>query len=201
MDVNYDPESPDAAPLDGGADAHGEPGFDLRPRTSAEAGAGSAAGGRDRRRRFVAVGALAAVLVALAAVLFIGLNDAATFFRNVDEAVEMREELQGERFRMQGNVVEDSVVETDNGVDFVLTFNSVEVPVTHTGTPPELFGPDIPVVLEGTFAGETFESDEILIRHDNEYDEEHEDRIDEAERDAQALPARTTDATVGGSVG
>ena len=34
--------------------------------------------------------------------------------------------------------------------------------------------------------GERFSSDEILIRHDNEYDEEHPDRINDAERDAQA---------------
>lgn len=183
MDVNYDPESPDATAPDDSPGPHGGPGFDLRPRTSAgDAGDHS---GRDTRR-YVAIGALVAVLVALAAVLFIGLNDAATFFYNVDEAVAQRHDLEGERFRMQGNVVDGSVTETADGVDFVITFNSVEVPVHHTGTPPELFGPEIPVVIEGSFDGEVFRSDEILVRHDNEYDEEHPDRVDKAERDAQA---------------
>ncbi|MEZ5238460.1 MAG: cytochrome c maturation protein CcmE [Microthrixaceae bacterium] len=195
MDVNDDPESPDAAPLDSDGGASG---FDLRPRTSApDAGPG----GARSRRRYLAIGALVAVLVALGAVLVVGLNDAATFFRNVDEAVEMRDELQGERFRMQGNVVEGSVTETDDGVDFVISYHSVEVPVRHTGTPPELFGPDIPVVLEGTFSGEVFESDEILIRHDNEYDEENPERIDEAERDAQASAARKSAPADRGATG
>ncbi len=188
MDVTDDPESPDATALDesaGGPDAHGPgaPRFDLSPRTS---GADSRGGSARNTRRYVAIAALVGVLVALAAVLFIGLNDAATFFYNVDEAVAQRHDLEGERFRMQGNVVDGSVTETADGVDFVITFNSVEVPVHHTGTPPELFGPEIPVVIEGSFDGEVFRSDEILVRHDNEYDEEHPDRVDKAERDAQA---------------
>lgn len=186
MDVNDDPESPDAAAPDDLAGPDGTPGFDLRPRTSASP---DISGRRSNTRRNVAIGALVALLVALAAVLFIGLNDAATFFYNVDEAVAQRQDLAGERFRMQGNVVPGSVVETADGVDFVITFNSVEVPVHHTGTPPELFGSEIPVVIEGSFEGETFSSDEILIRHDNEYDEDHPDRIDDAERDAQAAPS------------
>jgi cytochrome c-type biogenesis protein CcmE len=185
VDVNDDPESPDAAPPEDLLGPDGEPGFDLRPRTSAAADTG---GPRSNTRRNVAIGALVAVLVALAAVLFVGLNDAATFFYNVDEAVEQRQDLEGERFRMQGNVVEGSVAESADGVDFLITFNSVEVPVHHTGTPPELFGPEIPVVIEGSFEGETFASDEILVRHDNEYDEEHPERIDDAENDAQAAP-------------
>ncbi|MFV0316765.1 MAG: cytochrome c maturation protein CcmE [Microthrixaceae bacterium] len=191
MDVTDDPESPDAAPLDlsDGASAPAG-GFDLAPRGTAAEDTGSQ--GPRVARRYVAIGLLVVLLAALGYVLFVGLNDASTFFYNVDEAVDMRDQLAGERFRMQGNVMDGSVVETADGVDFVLSFGGVEVPVSHTGTPPELFGPDIPVVLEGSFGGdgEGFRSDEILIRHDNEYDEEHPDRVDDAERDAQASGGR-----------
>lgn len=175
-----DPESPDAAPLDGGAAS-----FDLTPRT------GPGTGGRGSRgtRTYVAIGALVALLGALGFVLFQGLNDAATFFHNVDEAVARRDDLGTDRFRMQGNVVDGTVQETAEGVSFVISFDGAEVPVQHTGTPPELFGPDIPVVIEGNFTEDGFASDEILIRHDNTYDEEHPDRIADAERDAQAAPA------------
>ncbi len=185
MDVTDDPESPDAAPIDGAA-------FDLTPRT---APAGASAGSSRSSRRALAVGALVVLLAALGYVLFEGLNDAATFFYNVDEAVAQRSDLQGERFRMQGNVVDGTVEETDSGVNFVIKFNDVEVPVQHTGTPPELFGPDIPVVLEGTFEGDTYISDQILIRHDNTYDEENPDRIADANRDAQATGADLGDPT------
>ena len=138
-----------------------------------------------------AIGALALLVVGLGYVLFQGLNDAATFFYNVDEAVEQRDSLADDRFRMQGNVVEGSIEETGAGVDFVITYNDVEMDVTHTGTPPELFGTGIPVVIEGRFEGAGFASDEILIRHDNTYDEENPERIDEAERDAQAFGSTT----------
>ncbi len=180
MDVNDDPESPDAAAPEGLDAPEGGPAFDLRPRTGAAPTAT-----RSNTRKYMAIGALAAILVALAAVLFIGLNDAATFFYNVDEAVAQRNQLEGERFRMQGNVVDDSVSETADGVNFVITYGGVKVPVHNTGTPPELFGPDIPIVIEGSFDGDTFQSDEILVKHDNEYDADHPDRVKDAERDAQ----------------
>ena len=203
MDVNDDPESPDAAPLDPapvggpaeGAGAAAASEFALRPRVSpTEAGSSpSGASGPNPAasspvKRYLAIGVLVAILAALGFVLYVGLSDAATFFYNVDEAADQSDQLLGERFRMQGNVVEGSVTETDDGVDFVITYGGVDMPVSHTGTPPELFGPDIPVVIEGSLIdnGERFSSDEILIRHDNEYDEEHPDRINDAERDAQA---------------
>lgn len=194
MDVNDDPESPDAAPLDASDDAQGPDGtdFDLKPRT-----AESADGSTTNSRRWVAIAALVVLVAGLGYVLFQGLNDAATFFYNVDEAVDQRGDLEDERFRMQGNVVDGTIEETGTGVTFVISFGGVDMPVTHTGTPPELFGTGIPVVIEGTFEGDGFASDEILIRHDNEYDEDNPERIDEAERDAQAFSDDSGDPGVG----
>ena len=180
MDVNPsvadDPESPDAAEV-----APASERLDLRPRTAQHAA------DRSRRpwRAGLAVGALVLVVGALVAVLVTGLRDASTFFYNVDEAAARQDDLTGERFRMQGNVVPGSVTTTEDGVSFVITYAGAEVPVDHVGDPPELFGPQIPVVLEGTFEGDRFASDEILIRHDNTYDEANPDRIQQAEQDAQ----------------
>lgn len=167
-----DPESPDAAP---------PPTLDLSPATGRHAGSAH----RSRRRNVVGLVLLALVVVGLAVVLLNGLNDAATFFYNVDEALERRDELEGDRFRMQGNVVPGSVEETPEGVSFTIRFGGAEIDVDHVGDPPELFGPRIPVVLEGTFEGDRFASDQILIRHDSSYDEENPERIREAERDAK----------------
>jgi cytochrome c-type biogenesis protein CcmE len=173
-----DPESPDAAPEQG---AGGDAQFDLTPRTTAA----PSKDGTGSKRRWVAIGALVAIAAALAFVLLRGIGDAATFFYNVDEAVARKDELGDDRFRMQGNVAYGTVEETDGGVSFVLRFNGAEVPVEHTGTPPELFGPEIPVVLEGRFVGDHFASDEILIKHDSSYDEENPDRIHDAEADVE----------------
>jgi cytochrome c-type biogenesis protein CcmE len=175
VDPRDDIESSDAAPVVGTDVPEGGE-FDLTPRTSAaHARSGSP------NRRYAAIAVVVVLVGALGFVLYKGLDEASTFFYNVDEALEIRDELKGERFRMQGSVVEDSVEETPEGVTFVLAFNGETVEVDHTGTPPELFGPDIPVVVEGEFHDAVFMSDEILVKHDASYDEEHPERIRAAE--------------------
>lgn len=155
--------------------------FDLTPRTSAAAPSSGSG------RKWLAVGGVGLVVVALAFVLFNGLRSASTFFYNVDEAVAQKSTLETTRFRMQGNVVDGTVKSTDGGVDFVIKYKDAQVPVHHVGDPPELFGPKIPVVLEGAFAanGKKFESDQILIRHDSTYDEKNKDRVRQANQDAK----------------
>ena len=167
-----DPESPDAETPE-----H----FDLTPRPAA-----APSGAPRRSRTWLAVGGLGVVVAALAVVLFNGLRDASTFFYNVDEAVAKQSSLGTRRFRMQGNVVAGTVRSSADGVDFVVRYRDTRVPVRHVGDPPELFGPKIPVVLEGAFAadGRSFESDQILIRHDNTYDEKNSERVREANKDA-----------------
>ena len=159
-----DPESADAAPVVAAER------LDVTPRTT-EPVTGSS--GRGRGRVYAAVGALVVVVVGLGLVLFNGLRDASTFFYNVDEAVAKQSSLQGERIRVQGNVVDGTVHKTSAGVSFVLRFDGKELAVDHVGDPPELFGPKIPVVLEGSLKGNTFHSDQILIRHDANYDEKN----------------------------
>lgn len=173
MDVTRDDdESQDAQ---NGPDA----GFDLRPRAS---GSGSTSG--SNTRKFVAIGGLVVLVVALGAVLFNGLTDAALFYYNVDEAVAKHDELGDQRFRMQGNVIDGSIVESDTGVEFTLAFGDEQVQVVNSGAPPELFSPKIPVIVEGEFVGDEFHSDQILIRHDSTYDEDNPERIREANDDA-----------------
>ena len=179
-----DPESSDAAELDestGPAPAGGSETLELTPETARHA---EGAGRRRNPKAMFAIGALVVIVIALGAVLFTGLRDASTFFYNVDEAVQQRDTLSGDRIRMQGNVVPGSVERTADGVRFVISYNGVTVPVDHVGDPPELFGPKIPVVLEGTFTGDRFSSDAILIRHDSSYDEKNPGRVRDAQRDA-----------------
>ena len=127
--------------------------------------------------------AIAAVVVALGVVAFQGLTNATVYFYNVDEAVEMRDELGDRTFRLQGTVVDDSVESHDSEVRFQVTYNGVTADVVHVGSPPEMFAPGIPVVVGGQWSddGAVFESDEILVKHTEQYEEEHEDRLDDAE--------------------
>jgi cytochrome c-type biogenesis protein CcmE len=163
VDVSHDEgESPDAG---------NAPPLDLTPRTT-PAG---------RRRGLAASLVLVAVVAALALIAVKALGDASLFFLNADEAVEQREDLGTDRFRLQGTVVDDSVEETDDGVAFQVAFNGATVDVVHRGDPPELFQPGIPVVLEGHWDGEVYASDRILVKHSSEYEAENEDRLREAD--------------------
>lgn len=171
-----DPESADASTVV-------EDRLDVTPRTGVESGPASGRGGRTRT--YVAVGCVAAIVVGLGVVLFNGLQGASTFFYNVDEVVAKQPSLQGERIRVQGNVVDGTVHKTAEGVSFVLRFDGKELAVDHVGDPPELFGPKIPVVLEGSLKGDTFHSDQILIRHDANYDEKNKGRVADAKTDAE----------------
>ena len=152
-------------------DGDAPPELDLTPRT---------AEGR-RRRGVPAAIILVVVVAALGFIAIKALGDASLFFLNADEAVDQREDLGTDRFRLQGTVVEDSVDETDDGVTFEVEFNDVTVDVVHRGDPPELFQPGIPVVLEGHWDGEVYASDRILVKHSSEYEAEHEDRLQDAD--------------------
>jgi cytochrome c-type biogenesis protein CcmE len=127
-----------------------------------------------RRRLWLAGGV---VVVALGFLVAQGLGNATLYFRTADEAVEQRDSLAGRRFRIQGDVVPGTISQTGNDVSFTLTKNNVEVPVRHRGDPPELFQPGIPVVLEGHFEGQVFDSDRILVKHSETYTAENPERV------------------------
>lgn len=172
MSVRDDPESVDASePAD----------LDVTPRAPRP----TRGTGRRGARTWAAAGILVLAVGALGVVVFNGLNDAATFYYDVDEALERQGELGEDRFRMQGNVVPGTIVETDVGVDFTIAYRDGEVPVRHVGDPPELFNTEIPIIIEGSFTDDGFASDEILIRHDATYEEENDARLRDARQDAE----------------
>jgi cytochrome c-type biogenesis protein CcmE len=152
-------------------------GLDLTPREVAPARSASA----DRGRRVAILGALGVLVVALVFMAYQGLNNATVFFRNVDEAVAERDSIGDRRFRLQGRVVDGSLESDGTSVTFTVEHAGVQAAVRHVGDPPELFQASIPVVLEGTWSdeGEWFESDRILVKHEEEYEAENPERTDE----------------------
>ncbi len=131
--------------------------------------------GQRRRRRLWLAGSI--VVAALGFLVVQGLGNATVYFRTADEAVAQRATLGTRRFRLEGTVVSGSVSESRGDVAFRVANNGVEVPVVHRGDPPEMFRPDIPVVLEGHFAGQGFASDRILVKHSETYEADHPERV------------------------
>jgi cytochrome c-type biogenesis protein CcmE len=191
---------------------------ELTPRTGPTAAPGETAGPGLREtggrrppsaRRLPVIVTLVVIVGIAGFVVVNALGNATMFFRNADEAVVDRGELGTSRFRLQGTVEGDTIERTGDGVSFVVTYNGAEVAVHHRGDPPELFEPDIPVVLEGRYAlpaggdpdGDAgalmaatapedllFESDRMLVKHTEEYQADEGDRLKQAEEGGNVAP-------------
>ena len=180
------------------ADAGPMPAPDLTPRSLPAA----------RRRRWLPMLLVGAIVVLIGVVIANGLGDASLFFRNVDEAVAERDSLGERRFRLQGTVVPGTAVETtvadEPVVMFTVNYDGVEADIVHRGDPPQLFQDAVPVVLEGHWVqglpagvssfdggandGWYFASDEMLVKHDNEYVADNGERLDDAVEGGGADP-------------
>ncbi|MEE9417766.1 MAG: cytochrome c maturation protein CcmE [Acidimicrobiales bacterium] len=182
------PDMIDPDGLEAGADDY-TPLGDLTPRPPST----------KRDRKLLPAAILVLVVVALGAIVTQGLLNGTLFFHEVDDAVAERSELGTERFRMLGVPVEGSITETKLGentaVAFTVVFDDVVADVVHVGDPPQLFQPEVPVTLEGHWVhgdapvgsfvhgandGWWFQSDRMLVKHDNDYRNDNEDRISEA---------------------
>jgi cytochrome c-type biogenesis protein CcmE len=114
---------------------------------------------------------LAGLAVVIAGVLAFGdLNGSLVYYLTPTEAVAQRADFDGgRRFRLAGSVAPGSVAEVGDTVAFTMTDGTTAVAVAHTGVPPQLFQERIDVVVEGTWQGELFRSDTMLVKHDENY--------------------------------
>jgi cytochrome c-type biogenesis protein CcmE len=120
----------------------------------------------------VAIGGCVVAVVAIV-VLAVVLSENVVYFRTVTEAVNNRKDEGTSRFRLAGGVVDHSIVQTHDGVNFEVTDGRNTVVVHHDGDTPALFKNGAPVVVEGHWASTAnnapFDSDRILIKHGADY--------------------------------
>jgi cytochrome c-type biogenesis protein CcmE len=137
--------------------------------------------GARRRRTSRRVLLVFAVLAAAAVFLLVeGLGSSLNYFDTVDQALAHRGTLGTTTFRLEGTVVPGSIRPTATGADFAIAEGPHVVHVTNTGSPPQLFQANIPVVVEGHFTSPTstrFVSDSILVKHSADYIEQHPGRV------------------------
>ena len=128
----------------------------------------------NRYLRFVIPGI---VLVAILVFLLVNLSASLVYY-NTPAEVQTRD-ASSERLRLGGRVEPGSVSQTDETVMFNVQDCDTFVAVVHKGAPPQLFQEGIGVVLEGTWDGAVFESDTMLVKHDEQY------RSDDTEYDTE----------------
>jgi cytochrome c-type biogenesis protein CcmE len=121
---------------------------------------------------------VAAVLVGAFAFLLVeGLGSSLNYFETVDQALAHKSALGSQTFRLEGVVVPGTVHHIRGGVSFVAAGAKHTVDVVNHGNPPQLFQPDIPVVVVGHFAGASFVSDQLIVDHSAQYTQEHPNRV------------------------
>ena len=75
-----------------------------------------------------------------------------------------------ERIKLGGFVVSDSVQKGELGAtEFMITDGNVTMKINFDGFIPELFQDEMGVILDGYFSNDIFYSDDMLVKHDNEY--------------------------------
>ena len=102
-----------------------------------------------------AIAALALIVVALALLVVKGLTGALNYYDTVDEALHHRGLLGTTTFNLEGTVVPGSITATAVGTNFTIKGDHGTVYVENTGTPPQLFAANIPVVVSGHFTSTT----------------------------------------------
>ena len=143
-------------------------------------------------RKWVSIGMLVVVLAAGGVVLTKFLTSSLDYYCNVDEVGRKSGCEAGRRLRIQGTV-EEGTLSTSKGVTtFGITFNKVTKKVVYDGDPGGLFQECIPVVVHGTFdaATDTFNGDEVEVKHSNEYEAKNKTRLDQSETESAACSQR-----------
>jgi cytochrome c-type biogenesis protein CcmE len=121
---------------------------------------------------------VAAVLVGAFALLLVeGLGSSLNYFETVDQALAHKTMLGSQTFRLEGVVVPGTVHRIPDGVAFVASGTKHRVDVVNHGNPPQLFQPDIPVVVVGHFSGSSFISDQLIVDHSAQYTQAHPNRV------------------------
>ena len=84
-----------------------------------------------------------------------------------------------ERIKLGGFVQNDSIKNKGNGVtSFFITDGNEKIEIIFDGFVPELFQEEMGVILDGFFKDGVFYSDDMLVKHDNEYVSENGETYD-----------------------
>jgi cytochrome c-type biogenesis protein CcmE len=121
------------------------------------------------RRSGGRIAAVAVVLAAGALVITGALRDTLTYYRTPGEVLD-DPGAGRERVRLGGEVVPGSLRRSGEVLVFRLAEAGREITVEQRGAPPETFREGGGAVVEGTLSPDgVFRSDQLVVRHGNEY--------------------------------
>lgn len=127
-----------------------------------------------KRYRLLAVAGIGIVAVLAGVLMFGNLNGNLVYYLTPAEAIAKHADYpDGRRFQLGGFVRPGSVAHTPEGLRFVVSSDvkpgSPAVPVLHNGPLAQLFQPGIGVIVEGSWRDGQFDSDTMIVKHDENY--------------------------------
>jgi cytochrome c-type biogenesis protein CcmE len=112
------------------------------------------------------------IILAIAYLGYAGFKNSATYYYTVSEVMDRGSSVYGERLRINGKVLADSVhTETDSLVlKFSITEGGKNLPVVYQGVTPDTFRSDSDVVVEGRLdPSGVFQATDILTKCPSKY--------------------------------
>ncbi len=124
------------------------------------------------RRRILAVAAIVVAAGVLAFLAFGGIGENLVYYWSPSELESSGDKAIGATIRLGGLVEPGSIQHSEDGLTlrFAVTDGEASVPITTKSVPPAMFREGVGVVVEGSVnrAGE-FETQRLLVKHDNQY--------------------------------
>lgn len=128
---------------------------------------------RPAGRKWLAGATLAAMLAGFGYLAYGGIGENIVYFLTPGELVQKGDKAVERPVRLGGQVVPGSVVWNADALDlrFQVTDGQGTVVAVHSrGAPPQMFRAGIGVVVEGTWRRNgVFESENLMVKHSNEY--------------------------------
>jgi cytochrome c-type biogenesis protein CcmE len=124
-----------------------------------------------KRSRIYLLAALAIAAIGFAVITTSGISRNLVYYWTPTDVTHAGDKAYGATIRLGGQVAPGSV-RMGNGsmLDFDVTDRKTTVHVKSTGSPPQMFREGIGVVVEGTMTrGGYFQSDRLMVSHNNEY--------------------------------
>jgi cytochrome c-type biogenesis protein CcmE len=111
------------------------------------------------------------VLVGIGFILTSSLQNNLVFFITPSEFSREQEKYANRTIRLGGVVEPGSIAFNRDTLDltFKISDGTTVLPMTHRGTPPDLFREGMGVTVQGRLENGVFKGEELLVRHSEEY--------------------------------
>tara|TARA_B100000676_G_scaffold120792_1_gene120423 strand:- start:163 stop:570 length:408 start_codon:yes stop_codon:yes gene_type:complete len=113
------------------------------------------------------------VLFGISLIVFASIRIASSntiYYYTTTEAIDNITAISSERIKLGGFVVSESVSKGSiDETNFEITDGNKTIKIVFDGFIPELFQDEMGVILDGYFENNIFYSDDMLVKHDNEY--------------------------------